>query len=150
MRIPSRILVRTSTQSFLPSSHLLTAEEKRYERRRPVTIGLVWLLPSFLPPGGKHSRRRSQHTHAEHSDNTPTSFTHSSCRYPFMICQPLDHVCIHSEHGQLSRRQARATESVIVHAHFSWISVRGDGSLHIARCCRRKDLRHPARTTYNA
>lgn len=37
MRTPSLMLVRTSTQTFLPSSHLLTAEEKRYERRRPVT-----------------------------------------------------------------------------------------------------------------
>lgn len=35
---PSRIAVRVSTQTFLPSSHFETAEENRYESSRPDTI----------------------------------------------------------------------------------------------------------------
>ena len=34
---PSRIVVRTSTQTFLPCSHFDTAFEKLYDRSKPVT-----------------------------------------------------------------------------------------------------------------
>jgi len=35
---PSRIAVRTSAQTFFPSSHFDTADENRYDSRRPVTV----------------------------------------------------------------------------------------------------------------